>query len=935
MKRLSSFPVILSCLYLTSCGQKTTSQDCASLENLRSQACQSTLSAKLSALSTSEAGGQISVELLLGSAPRHSVSMGLSVSDPSEARLSITSLTFTPDNWNAPQIVQLTGVDDNLADGPQSYRVIFGALESQDPIFAGFVLPPVTITNVDNDTAGITVSPISGNTSEAGNEASFTIALNSAPSSDVRINLESSDPSEGTLNVTRALFTPENWAAPQRFTVTGMDDRMHDGATEFAIRFSDSISQDEDYDGLSLESLKLTNLDNDTAGFLVSEASGNTSENGARASFTVVLLSQPTASVTLPLSSSNPGEGSLQKESLTFNSVNWRAPQEVIIAGLDDDRADGNQPYRVDFGATVSQDRRYASLTPPSVSLRNNDNDSPGIRITKVDGDTGEDGEQATFTVVLASEPLAKVVVKFDSSDPSEGTPDVTSLVFSPQNWRAPQSVTVTGQEDDIVDGDQPYRMDFSATVSDDPAYAALTPPSILLSNIDDNSAGFVVVSLSSETGESGMQSIFGLALTSQPTSDVTLNFDTDNAAEGTLDINSLTFTPQDWRVPQAVTVTGQNDNRADGDQPYSVIFAPADSKDPAYAKIRPDRIDLVNIDNDTAGFVVGDISGNTNEAGGQAAFQIMLASEPTEDVTVYFDTSDATEGTLNVTSLVFTPLDWNIAQTVTVTGQDDLFGDGKQPYRVDFSTTLSDDADYSALIPQSVEIVNDDDETAGFSVSNISNDTTEAGGQAAFTVALTSMPTDDVTVHISSSDPSEGSPSVNSLTFTQQDWNTPQTVIVTGQDDGELDGDVDYRIVFGITESKDPVYAALTPQSVDITNINDDTAGFSVSSISGNTTEAGGQATFTVVLTSMPTDDVTVSLSSSDLTEGSVDVSSLVFTPQDWSTPQTVTVTGLDDGVNDGDVTYQIDFSPATSNDPDYAALTLQSVTVTNVQSP
>ena len=67
-------------------------------------------------------------------------------------------------------------------------------------------------------------------------------------------------------------------------------------------------------------------------------------------------------------------------------------------------------------------------------------------------------------------------------------------------------------------------------------------------------------------------------------------------------------------------------------------------------------------------------------------------------------------------------------------------------------------------------------------------------------------------------------------------------------------------------------------------------------------TTEAGGTATFTVVLTAQPTADVTIALSSSDTTEGTVSPASLTFTGANWNTPQTVTVTGVDDLLADGD---------------------------------
>ena len=61
-------------------------------------------------------------------------------------------------------------------------------------------------------------------------------------------------------------------------------------------------------------------------------------------------------------------------------------------------------------------------------------------------------------------------------------------------------------------------------------------------------------------------------------------------------------------------------------------------------------------------------------------------------------------------------------------------------------------------------------------------------------------------------------------------------------------------------------------------------------------TTEAGHTTTFTVVLDSQPTADVTVAIATSDATEATVSTGSLTFTAANWNTPQTVTVTGEDD---------------------------------------
>src|SRR5690606_29550557 len=74
----------------------------------------------------------------------------------------------------------------------------------------------------------------------------------------------------------------------------------------------------------------------------------------------------------------------------------------------------------------------------------------------------------------------------------------------------------------------------------------------------------------------------------------------------------------------------------------------------------------------------------------------------------------------------------------------------------------------------------------------------------------------------------------------------------------------------------------------------NDDTAGVTVSGISGNTTEGGGTATFTIVLNSEPIVNVTIPINSNDTTEGTLNVAGVTFTPLNWNTPQTIMVTGV-----------------------------------------
>ena len=100
-------------------------------------------------------------------------------------------------------------------------------------------------------------------------------------------------------------------------------------------------------------------------------------------------------------------------------------------------------------------------------------------------------------------------------------------------------------------------------------------------------------------------------------------------------------------------------------------------------------------------------------------------------------------------------------------------------------------------------------------------------------------------------------------------------------------------------------------------------------------TTEAGGTATFTVVLNTQPTADVTIALSSSDTDRGDGRRRpSLTFTAGQLERPQTVTVTGVDDAVDDGNIAYTIVTAPATSADPVYNGLNAADVAVTNTDN-
>ncbi len=123
--------------------------------------------------------------------------------------------------------------------------------------------------------------------------------------------------------------------------------------------------------------------------------------------------------------------------------------------------------------------------------------------------------------------------------------------------------------------------------------------------------------------------------------------------------------------------------------------------------------------------------------------------------------------------------------------------------------------------------------------------------------------------------------------------------------------------------------YAGMDDLGWTLTNT---TLAISVSPTSGlATTEAGGTNTFSVALTRQPTNDVTISLSSSNSSEGQVSTSQMTFTPANWFVPQTVTVSGMDDSTADGDQTFTIVTAPAVSDDIRFNGLNAADVTIVN----
>jgi len=120
----------------------------------------------------------------------------------------------------------------------------------------------------------------------------------------------------------------------------------------------------------------------------VGSSGENTTESGGSTNFLVSLTTEPTSSVTIPVSSSDETEGVASLNQIILNSGNWSTGVLVTVTGVDDNPPviDENTQYRIALGTSVSDDEAYNGLDPNDVIIVNEDNDNSGS------GDGGGDG---------------------------------------------------------------------------------------------------------------------------------------------------------------------------------------------------------------------------------------------------------------------------------------------------------------------------------------------------------------------------------------------------------------------------------------------------------------------------------------------------------------------------------------------------------------
>ncbi len=867
-------------------------------------------------------GATATYTIRLNTQPSDGVTVTPQTDDAGAATVSPATLTFTMGDWNTAQTVTVTGVED--ADANNESVTLMHTATSSDTAYNTVTIDAVAVTVNDDDTAGVSVLPTTLTFNE-GDTGEYTLCLDTQPTAPVTITVAGADATEATVSPATLIFSATgDWGAAQTVTVTSVEDADVDNES-FNLTHT-ATSSDAAYNTVTISPVAVTVVDdNEAVGVSVSSTTLAVSEADS-GTYTLMLTDQPTTAVTIAVTSDNDDAVTLGSTSLTFTTVNWNIAQTVTVTGVEDANST-NETVQLTH-AVSSGNADYTALmpSPVTVTVSVTDNDTAGVSVlpttlTFNEGDTGE------YTLCLDTQPTAPVTITVAGADATEATVSPATLIFSATgDWGAAQTVTVTSVEDADVDNES-FNLTHTAT-SSDAAYNTVTISPVAVTVVDDNEAVGVSVSSTTLAVSEADSGTYTLMLTDQPTTAVTIAVTSDNDDAVTLGSTSLTFTTVNWNIAQTVTVIGVEDANSTSETVQLTHAVSSGNADYTALMPSPVTVTVSVTDNDTAGVSVLPTTLTFNE-GDTGEYTLCLDTQPTAPVTITVAGADATEATVSPATLIFSATgDWGAAQTVTVTSVEDADVDNES-FNLTHTATSSDAAYNTVTISPVAVTVVDDNEAVGVSVSSTTLAVNE-GATIAYTIRLNTQPSAGVTVTPQTDDAGAATVSPATLTFTMGDWNTAQTVTVTGVEDADANNE-SVTLTHTATSS-DTAYNTVTIDAVAVTVNDDETAGVSVSSTTLAVSEADS-GTYTLMLTNQPTAAVTITVAVADATEATVSPTTLTFDTDDWNTVQTVTVTSLEDADMDNEsvnLTHTM-----SSNDASYARVTPDAVLVTVTELP
>ncbi|MCU0496015.1 MAG: hypothetical protein MUF87_01540 [Anaerolineae bacterium] len=926
-----------------------------------------------------EGGAGDSYTVVLNSQPTSNVTLNI---DFDETQITVngdtdgvTSLLFTTSNWNTPQNVTVFAVNDTLVEANPHTTLIDQSVTSTDLVYNAISPADVTVSITDNDTATIVFTTPSSNANE--NVGTHTVTarldlvtngtpggtLSGALTASVNVTLgtaEAADFSQTTTSISFAAGSTNGATRPINFTI--INDQLVEEANEtFTLDYT-LISGTGTVSGTHV----VTIIDNESATVTFSTATSTVSEATSPHLVNAVLTITSNGigpirtgdAITIDITDT-PGTATAPDYTRVTNSISFAsgtasgATRSITNTIVNDSLVEAtDETFSLAFG-TVTGPSSVTATGTHVVTI--DENDSAVVNFVGssviVNENVGSFVRNATLLITtdpaggtLAADltiPVNYVLaVEAPPTSARADTPDdfilvttsITFLAGSANNATQPVTITIIDDNiDEFRGGTDREQVDIELN-NNNPNFApniTLTGSNWTLAIDDNDTAGITVNPTTVAVNEDGPTSQdYTVVLNSQPTANVTVNI-TFDAAQITVDgetdgTYSLTFTSGDWNTPQTITVLAVDDFVTEGPHSTTIVQTAA-SGDANYNVVNPADV-LVNIaDNDTPGSQVIQSGGTTELTEANVAatdsYTIRLDSRPTQDVTVnlVFDPAqisliaDGTPFSTSPATFTIVPGDWNVLQTVEVVVIDDNIDEVSPHTTLITQTFTSTDSNYNTgtggVNPADVTVSIIDNDTAAIQIAPGTVNVSESGTTAPYTIEALTRPTANVTVTLTFNSAQirvNGQVSPVVVTLTPVDFT--ETVTVSAVDDSLDETDPHTELITHAIASSDPFYDAL-PDGAQVTvNITDnDTAGITITQTDSTTNVTEGSATpdtYTVVLNSQPTANVTVNLTFNPAqvrvngdTDGNL---SLTFTTSDWNTAQTLNVLAFDDAIDE-----------------------------------
>ena len=819
-----------------------------------------------------EGGASDTYFVVLNAQPSGTVTINFGISPVAQVSVSPFALTFTTANWGTFQAVTVTAVDDTVPEATHTVTITHSAVGGG---YGGVSIPEVIVKITDDDPSDVTITQSGGSTdvTEGGATDSYTLVLAAEPAGTVTISFGITPEVQVVVSPPTVVFTASDWSAARTVTITAVDDAIVEGTHTGTITHS---AAGGGYDNVVIPKVVANITDNDTGSVIVAESDGSTAvtEGGATSTYSIVLDSAPSDNVIVSVNADEQLDAS--PAALTFTPSDWDTAQTVTVTAVDDTAVEGVHVGTIDHSASGV----FAGVSTPDVQVVITDNDAVTIAESGGSTDVTEGGSTDTYTVVLDTMPSGTVTVTL--APDSQLSLSHATLTFTTSNWDTAQTVTVTAVDNAVVEG--PHRATIEHTVAGG-GYDAISIARVVASITDDDGSVIVTESAGSTiVVEGGATDTYTVALGALPSATVSIGFGIAPEFQVSISPAPLTFTPSNWNVPQRVTVTAVADAIVENDHAATITHFAGGG---GYEGILAPNVE-VKITDEKPGATVTESGGSTGVAEGGAgdSYTVALDARPSGTVTVTL-TPDA-QLSVSPSTLTFTASDWDSPKTVTVAGIDDDVIENDHTGTIVHSA--SGGGSDGALIPDVVANIADNDAVVTVMESGGSTDVIEAGKTDAYTVALIAEPTGSVAITIEWEPQVSVSPAT--LVYTTADWDTPQTVTVSAVDDAFVEGAHTATIAHTIGGGG---YDGAPVPSV-VAFITDDDATITLTESDGSThvSEDGATDSYALVLNAEPSGDVTISISTDP--QVYVSPSELVFTRSDWDTPQTGTVTAVDD---------------------------------------